>query len=40
VGEHNEEVLRDLLGYSADEIATLHAGNVIGSGDHYDTLPG
>ena len=40
VGEHNEEVLDDLLGYSEEEIATLYANDVIGNSDHYDTLPG
>ena len=40
VGEHNEEVLGDLLGYSKDEIATLYAGDVIGKAHHYDTLAG
>ena len=40
VGEHNEEVLGGLLGYSKDEIATLYANEVIGNADHYDTLAG
>jgi len=40
VGEHNEEVLGDLLGYSEEEIAKLYANDVIGKSDHYDTLPG
>src|SRR5256712_6588341 len=40
VGEHNEEGLGDLLGYSAAEIAQLYAQDVIGNSDHYDTLPG
>jgi crotonobetainyl-CoA:carnitine CoA-transferase CaiB-like acyl-CoA transferase len=40
VGEHNEEVLGDLLGYSEDEIAQLYASGVIGNSHHYDTLPG
>jgi crotonobetainyl-CoA:carnitine CoA-transferase CaiB-like acyl-CoA transferase len=40
VGEHNEEVLRGLLGYSAAEIADLYAKNVIGNWDHYDSVPG
>jgi formyl-CoA transferase len=40
VGEHNEEVLGGLLGYSGDEIARLYAGDVIGNSDHYDTLSG
>jgi crotonobetainyl-CoA:carnitine CoA-transferase CaiB-like acyl-CoA transferase len=40
VGEHNEEVLGGLLGYSEEEIARLYADGVIGNFDHYDTLPG
>jgi crotonobetainyl-CoA:carnitine CoA-transferase CaiB-like acyl-CoA transferase len=40
VGEHNEDVLGGLLGYSKDEIATLYANDVIGNWDHYDTVPG
>jgi crotonobetainyl-CoA:carnitine CoA-transferase CaiB-like acyl-CoA transferase len=40
VGEHNEEVLGGLLGYSEEEIAKLYANNVIGNHDHYDTLSG
>jgi crotonobetainyl-CoA:carnitine CoA-transferase CaiB-like acyl-CoA transferase len=40
VGEHNEEVLAGLLGYSEEEIAKLYANNVIGNWDHYDTLAG
>jgi len=40
VGEHNEEVLGGLLGYSKDEIAKLYANDVIGNWDHYDTVPG
>ena len=40
VGEHNEEVLGDLLGYSRDEIEKLYASDVIGNKDHYDTLTG
>jgi crotonobetainyl-CoA:carnitine CoA-transferase CaiB-like acyl-CoA transferase len=40
VGEHNEEVLGDLLGYSRDDIAKLYADGVIGNSDHYDTVPG
>ena len=40
VGEHNEEVLRDLLGYSKEEIARLYADDVIGNVHHYDTLAG
>jgi crotonobetainyl-CoA:carnitine CoA-transferase CaiB-like acyl-CoA transferase len=40
VGEHNEEVLGDLLGYSKEEIARLYAAEVIGNSDHYETLAG
>jgi crotonobetainyl-CoA:carnitine CoA-transferase CaiB-like acyl-CoA transferase len=40
VGEHNEEVLGDLLGYSRDEIARLYADGVIGNAHEYDTLSG
>jgi crotonobetainyl-CoA:carnitine CoA-transferase CaiB-like acyl-CoA transferase len=40
VGEHNEEVLGDLLGYSREEITQLYANNVIGNAHHYDTVPG
>lgn len=40
VGEHNEEVLGDLLGYSKDEIAKLYADDVISKSDQYDTVPG
>ncbi|MGZ5232259.1 MAG: CaiB/BaiF CoA transferase family protein [Burkholderiales bacterium] len=38
VGEHNEEVLSGLLGYSEDEIARLYAAGVISKSDHYDTV--
>ena len=31
---------RDLLGYGKDEIADLYAKEVIGSWDHYATVPG
>jgi len=40
VGEHNEEVLGGLLGYSEEEIAALYAKKVIGNWDHYASLPG
>jgi crotonobetainyl-CoA:carnitine CoA-transferase CaiB-like acyl-CoA transferase len=40
VGEHNEEVLGGLLGYSEEDIAKLYAKHVIGNHDHYDTVPG
>ncbi len=40
VGEHNEEVLGGLLGYSEEAIAALYEKDVIGNWDHYDTVPG
>ncbi len=40
VGEHNEEVLGGLLGYSDSEIAKLYETDVIGNWDHYDEVPG
>ena len=40
VGEHNEEILGKLLGYSSAEIGELYANGVIGNTHHYDTLPG
>jgi len=39
VGEHNEEVLRDILGYSDEEITSLYDSNVIANFDHYDEVP-
>jgi crotonobetainyl-CoA:carnitine CoA-transferase CaiB-like acyl-CoA transferase len=39
VGEHNEEVLGGLLGYSEEEIAELYTKKVIGNWDHYDEVP-
>jgi crotonobetainyl-CoA:carnitine CoA-transferase CaiB-like acyl-CoA transferase len=40
VGEHNEEILADLLGYSPEEIAGMRQENVIGEWDNYDKIPG
>jgi crotonobetainyl-CoA:carnitine CoA-transferase CaiB-like acyl-CoA transferase len=40
VGEHNEEVLGGLLGYSKEEIAELYTKDVISTSHHYDTLSG
>jgi len=40
VGEHNEEVLGDLLGYSREEIARLYADGVIGNANEYERLAG
>jgi crotonobetainyl-CoA:carnitine CoA-transferase CaiB-like acyl-CoA transferase len=39
VGEHNEEVLGDILDYSADEIAELYDQKVIANFDLYDEVP-
>lgn len=39
VGEHNEEIVGGLLGYSAAAIAALYDKNVLGNWDHYDTIP-
>ncbi len=39
VGEHNEEVLGDLLEYSAEQIAELYDKKVIATFDHYDEVP-
>jgi crotonobetainyl-CoA:carnitine CoA-transferase CaiB-like acyl-CoA transferase len=40
VGEHNEEVLSGLLGYSPEEIAGLYEKKVVGTWDQYDEVPG
>ena len=40
VGEHNEEVLSGLLGYSDEEIAALYENNVVSTVHHYDEVPG
>ena len=40
VGEHNEEVLCDILGYSQEDIARFREEQVIGETDHYDKVPG
>lgn len=40
VGEHNEEVLSGLLGYSDEDIAELYTKNVISTEHHYDEVPG
>ncbi len=40
VGEHNEEVLSGLLGYSENEIASLYENNVVSTEHHYDEIPG
>ena len=40
VGEHNEEVLGGLLGYSKDDIAKLYADKVISKDNEYEKLAG
>ena len=40
VGEHNQEVLSGLLGYTDEEIAALYEKNVISTDHHYDEVPG
>ena len=40
VGEHNEEVLGGILGYSDEEVTALYENNVVGTADHYDEVPG
>ena len=40
VGEHNEDVLTGLLGYSDDDVQAMYEANVIGNFDHYDEVPG
>ena len=40
VGEHNEEILSGLLGYSASEVNQLREDNVISETDLYDEIPG
>ena len=40
VGEHNEDVLSGLLGYTESEIEKMYADNVISKSHHYDTVPG
>ena len=39
VGEHNEEVLGDILEYSPEQIAELYDKKVIANFDHYDEIP-
>ena len=38
VGEHNEEVLGGLLGYSDEKMAALYEKKVIANFDHYDAI--
>ena len=40
VGEHNHQLLSDILGYSDEQIEELTKDNVIGTDDHYDEVPG
>jgi crotonobetainyl-CoA:carnitine CoA-transferase CaiB-like acyl-CoA transferase len=40
VGEHNDEVLCDMLGYSTEEVAQMRAEQVIGEAHEYDQIPG
>jgi crotonobetainyl-CoA:carnitine CoA-transferase CaiB-like acyl-CoA transferase len=40
VGEHNEDVLSGLLGYSKKEITQLREEKVIGEADEYASVPG
>ena len=40
VGEHNEEVLCDILGYSPEDVTRLRERQVIGETDFYDEVPG
>ena len=40
VGEHNEDVLSGILGYSDDIIAELYEENVISTNHSYDEVPG
>ena len=40
VGEHNRELLGELLDYTDEQIAELMEENVIGESHHYDDVPG
>jgi len=40
VGEHNEEVICGLLGYSQEDLAQFREDQVIGERDEYDEVPG
>ena len=40
VGEHNEDVLTGMLGYTEDEVQSMYEANVIGTFHHYDEIPG
>jgi crotonobetainyl-CoA:carnitine CoA-transferase CaiB-like acyl-CoA transferase len=40
VGEHNEEVLGELLGYSKEQIAKFYTDGVISKDNEYEKLAG
>ncbi len=40
VGEHNEEILTGLLGYSPEEVTQFREENIIDESHHYDEVPG
>ena len=40
VGEHNEEILTGLLGYSPEEVAQFREEKIISESGHYDEVPG
>ena len=40
VGEHNEEVLSEILGYSPEEIEAFRKNNVISEEDLYHEVQG
>ena len=40
VGEHNDEVLSEILGYSAEEIEEFKKNNVISEDHLYDEIVG
>ena len=39
VGEHNEDVLSGILGYSLEEISQMREDQVIGESHFYDDIP-
>ena len=40
VGEHNEDVLAGILGYSEEQIEGFREGRVISEEHYYDEIPG
>ena len=40
VGEHNEDVLAGILGYSDEQIEEFRQGRVISEEHSYDEIPG